>query len=85
MSEIVLVDLDAGTYVRMTTDIDELTDGSDNSPVFSPDGTRIAWVRGLEDQWRKIVVQNVSDAATPGTWTAVPGQDQGRFKGALDW
>lgn len=82
MSEIVLVPVNGTGYTRVTNDTDELTTGSDGSPVFSPDGTRLAWVRGYEDLWREIVVM---DLATPGMWTTVGDERAVRFKGSLDW
>lgn len=85
MSEIVLVDLTEPGYTRVTTDAGEAVTGSDGSPVFSPDGIKIAWARGLEDEWREIVVLNTADAGTSTTPTVVGNERQARFKGALDW
>lgn len=85
MSEIVLVDLTQPGYTRMTTDAGEAVTGSDGSPVFSPDGAKIAWARGYEDEWREIVVLNTGDAGTATTPTVIGNERQARFKGSLDW
>lgn len=82
MSEIVLVPVAGTGYTRLTYDSDELVTGSDGSPAFSPDGTQLAWARGLEDEWREITVVNL---ATPTAWTVVGNEKAVRFKGALDW
>lgn len=82
MSEIVLVPVAGTGYTRVTNDTDEVVTGSDGSPVFSPDGTRLAWVRGWEDAWREITVASLADLAT---WTVVGNEKAVRFKGSLDW
>ncbi len=54
---------------------------ADHGAVFSPDGRRLAWVRGLEDTWTEIWL------AEPGGGGARQLTDdaQGRFKAGLDW
>ena len=82
LSEIVLVPVAGTGYTRITNDTDELLTGSDGSPVFSPDGTRLAWVRGNEDRWAEITVTTL---ATPSVWTVVGNEKSVRYKGSLDW
>lgn len=82
LSEIVLVPVNGTGYTRVTHDTDESVTGSDGSPVFSPDGTRLAWVRGYEDAWAEITIAPLSDLTS---WTVAGDERSVRYKGSLDW
>lgn len=75
--------LDPSTVTLVTDDATGVySDGiSDGSPAFSPDGTWLAWVRGYEDSWTRIIVQELGD---PSTRTELLGGSSW-FRHGLDW
>ncbi len=82
--EIALMDpLDPATVTLLTDDAaGDYPDGlSDDSPAFSPDGTWLAWVRGYEDSWTRLVVQELGD---PSTRSELLGGTSW-FRHGLDW
>lgn len=82
--EIALMDPTNPATITLVTDdaTGEYPDGlSDDSPAFSPDGTRLAWVRGYEDSWSRIVVQEIAD---PTTRIELLGGTSW-FRHGLDW
>ena len=82
--EIALMDpLDPSTVTLVTDDeAGVYGDGiSDDSPAFSPDGTWLAWVRGYEDSWTRIIVQELGD---PSTRSELLGGTSW-FRHGLDW
>jgi hypothetical protein len=54
---------------------------NDGSPAFSPDGVWLAWARGHEDDWTRIVVKRLG---APGAPTVLL-DDQHWFRWGLDW
>ncbi|TQM62497.1 PD40 domain-containing protein [Humibacillus xanthopallidus] len=54
---------------------------NDGSPAFSPDGAWLAWARGHEDDWTRIVVKQLGTTAAP---TVLMG-DEHWFRWGLDW
>lgn len=75
--------LDPATVTLVTDDATgDYPDGlSDDSPAFSRDGTWLAWVRGYEDSWTRLIVQELGD---PSTRSELLGGTSW-FRHGLDW
>lgn len=56
-----------GAVAWVTDDtLREYDDGlNDGSPAFSPDGRWLAWVRGHEDDWTRIMVKRLNHSSKP--------------------
>jgi hypothetical protein len=68
-------------WVTDDTSGDYDTGLNDGSPAFSPDGLWLAWARGHEDDWTKIVFKRLGDHAAP----TVLLDDEHWFRWGLDW
>ncbi len=73
--------LATGDLVLLPGDPAPGTTLGDFGAVFSPDGRRLAWVRGYEDTWSEIWV---ADLGT-GDVRRLTDDAQGRYKAGLDW
>jgi hypothetical protein len=60
--DIAMLTLDTGTLEWVTDDTSGAYDDglNDGSPAFSPDGRWLAWVRGHEDDWSRILVKRLN-------------------------
>ncbi len=73
-----LLDITQHTYRRLPSPSDGLISVH---ATWSPDGSRLAFMRGHEDQWSEVWVYDVATAAL----TQLTDDGRARFKGTPDW
>jgi hypothetical protein len=82
--DVAMLTLATGTVEWVTDDTSgEYDDGlNDGSAAFSPDGQWLAWARGHEDDWTRIMVKRLNH---PGSKAKVLLNSRQWFRWGLDW